>query len=265
MDDHLIWAEAPREAVALAAPSISGEWPALVSESFATRYDVGRGDRIALPGPGGARSVNILGVYADYGNERGAVMMDGALVSEWYDDARAVNLAATLRPGVEPDQVAGRWAAEYPGLATRTNRALREEVLSIFHQTFAVTRALKAIGVAVAVCGLALALFSLLMDRREELVTLRELGFQRRGVMAVVTLEGLFMTLIGLVGGLLLSLALGYLLIYVINKQSFGWTLAYAVPVRGLATLAGGVLLAAALTSLGIGRWAARLKGEEHE
>ena len=263
--DHLIWAEAPTDAVELQKPLPDASWPALVSESFSMRYALGRGDELQLPTPSGPQRVRILGVYADYGNERGALLMDGERVSQWYKDLRAVNLAATLRPGADPDRVRDRWAAEYPGLAVRTNRTLREEVLTIFHQTFAVTHALKAIGVAVAVCGLALALFSLLMDRREELVTLRELGFQRRGIMAAVTLEGLFLSLIGLAGGLLLSLALGYLLIYVINKQSFGWTLAYAVPVGEMVLLAGAVLAAAALTSLGIGRWAARLRGEEHE
>jgi putative ABC transport system permease protein len=264
-DDHLIWAEAPNRPVELQTPFPDGSWPALISESFAMRYQMARGDELQLPTPSGEQRIRILGVYADYGNERGAILMDGELVSEWFKDLRAVNLAATLRTDADPDRVRDRWATEYPGLAVRTNRTLREEVLTIFHQTFAVTHALKAIGIAVAVSGLALALFSLLMDRREELVTLRELGFQRRGIMAVVTLEGLFLSLIGLAGGLLLSLALGYLLIYVINKQSFGWTLAYAVPVGGLMLLSAGVLLAATLTSLGIGRWAARLKGEEHE
>jgi putative ABC transport system permease protein len=264
-DEHLIWAAEPTEPVVLKDSLAEGIWPALASESFATRYRLGRGNELQLPTPTGERRVRILGVYADYGNERGTLLMDGVRVSEWFDDLRAINLAATLRPGVDPAAVRERWAADFPGLAVRTNRTLREEVLIIFHQTFAVTHALKAIGVAVAVGGLALALFSLLLDRREELVVLRELGFQRRGIMAVVTLEGLALSVIGLAGGLILSLGLGYLLIYVINKQSFGWTLAYAVPAGGLAVLAGGVLLAATLTSLGVGRWAARLKGEKHE
>ena len=251
---------------ALGEEPLAGDvWPALVSESFATRYRLGRGDELQLPTPTGERRVRVMGVYADYGNERGTLLMDGVRVSEWFDDLRAVNLTATLKPGVEPAAVRERWAADFPGLAVRTNRTLREEVLTIFHQTFAVTHALKAIGVAVAIGGLALALFSLLLDRREELVVLRELGFQRRGIMAAVTAEGLAMSVIGLAGGLILSLGLGYLLIYVINKQSFGWTLAYAVPVGGLALLAAGVLLAALLTSLGVGRWAARLKGEKYE
>lgn len=264
-DRDLIWASEPQEAVTLNAPLAGEIWPALASESYSARYRLGRGDELQLPTPSGEKRVRILGVYADYGNERGTLLMDGELVSGWYADRRAVNLAATLKSGVEPAIVRDRWAADFPGLAVRTNRTLREEVLLIFHQTFAVTHVLKAIGIAVAISGLALALFSLLMDRRAELVTLRELGFQRRGIMTVVTLEGLALSVIGLAGGLLLSLALGYLLIYVINKQSFGWTLAYAVPVAGLATLAAGVLLAAVLTSLGIGRWAARLKGEEYE
>jgi putative ABC transport system permease protein len=262
---NLIWAAAPTDPVVLKEPETGGIWPALASESFAVRYRLGRGDILRLPTPTGRRRVRILGVYSDYGNERGTLLMDGMRASEWFNDRRAINLAATLRPDVEPASVRERWAADFPGLAVRTNRTLREEVLTIFHQTFAVTHALKAIGVAVAVGGLALALFSLLLDRRGELVVLRELGFRRRGIMAAVALEGLALSVIGLSGGLVLSLGLGWLLIFVINKQSFGWTLAYAVPLDGLALLAAGVLLAAMLTSLAIGRWAARLKGEEHE
>ena len=191
--------------------------------------------------------------------------MDGPLVSAWFNDARAVSMAVTLKPGMDPDAVRKRWMSEYPGLVVRTNRVLREEVIKIFHQTFAVTYALKAIGISVAVGGLALALFSLLMERRGELLTLREIGFSRRDIMRAVTLEGVLLGGVGLLGGLLLSLALGWLLIYVINRQSFGWTLAYALPGSGLAVLAIGILAAAGITSLAVGRWAVQLKSEMQE
>lgn len=264
-DQGFIWAEPAQKQLVMDHPLENGDWPVLVSESFSVRYQKNRDDLLKLNVPAGKRSLRIMGVYADYGNERGAIMMDGETASRWFNDYSAVNLAATLRPGIDPEQVRDRWSREYPGLAVRTNRALREEVFTIFHQTFAVTNALKVIGVSVAVCGLALALFSLLMDRRQQLVTLRELGMQREGITKAVTFEGLVMCLIGLAGGLILSLALGYLLIYVINKQSFGWTLAYAVPAGGLIGLACGVMLAAMLTSMGIGQWAARLRAEVQE
>lgn len=264
-DQEFIWVQRPAGSLQMDQVLADGQWPVLVSESFSVRFQKKQGDDLTVVVPVGERHLRIIGVYADYGNERGAIMMNGETAAQWFDDFGAVNLAATLVEGADPEIVRGRWLEQFPGLAIRTNRALREEVFTIFHQTFAVTNALKAIGVVVAVCGLALALFSLLMDRRHQLITLRELGFLRSGIIRTVTLEGMFMTAIGLVGGLLLSLALGYLLIHVINKQSFGWTLAYAVPVGGLAGLAAGVLLAAALTSMGIGRWAARLKAEVQE
>jgi putative ABC transport system permease protein len=264
-DNHLTWADRPAAPVRLDSTLQDGRWPALVSESFSTRYGLQRDDTLELTTPSGERRIRILGVYADYGNERGTIMMDGRHVSEWYRDLRAVNFAATLQPGVDPEQVRERWSKEFPGLAIRTNRALREEVIRIFHQTFAVTHVLKAIGISVAIGGLALALFSLLMDRRMELVTLRELGFRRRDIAKAVTIEGTLISIIGLAGGLLLSLALGYLLIFVINRQSFGWTLAYAVSPAGLGMLAAGVLLAAMGTSFGVGQWAGRLQGDRQE
>lgn len=263
--ERFIWAEAPRLPLDMTQSLEGGTTPVLISESFSVRFGIRRGEEITIQVPEGEQRLKVQGVYSDYGNERGAILLDGDTVCRWFDDWGAVNLAATLNKNRDAEAVRERWLREFPGLAVRTNGALRGEVFRIFHQTFAVTNALKIIGVSVAVCGLALALFSLLMDRRQQLVTMREIGMQRSGIMASVTFEGLTMTIVGVAGGLILSMALGYLLIYVINRQSFGWTLAYAVPVGGLGSLSAGVLLAATLTCLGIGRWAARLKGEISE
>ncbi len=260
-----IWVEAPSGIRGLKDGSAGDLPPAIVSESFATRYAMGSGEQLDLPTPTGIRSVRIAGVYADYGNEGGTVLLDGELVSRWFNDRRALNLAARLQPGADPDTVRQRWIQNHPGLAVRTNRDLRADVMRIFRQTFAVTHALKAIGMFVAVGGLALALFSLLFERRMELAAMRQLGFRRLEIIKAVVYEGMAVALAGLTGGLILSVALGWLLIFVINKQSFGWTLAFAVPVLNLAGLALAVMGAALLTGLGVGRWASRLKGEREE
>ncbi|MFT5129555.1 MAG: putative ABC transport system permease protein [Rhodothermales bacterium] len=259
--DNLVWVEKPSEKAA-------SDWfgtPVLVSESFSNRYRLNRGESLTIRVGGKDRKLEIEAVFADYGNERGAIIADGETVTGWTGDRRALNFAARLKPGVEVEALVAEWGRTYPALAVRSNRDLREEVLRIFAQTFSVTYALKAIGIFVAVTGLGLALLSLLIERRRELITLRELGFRRKELAASLRAEGLLMTVCGLIGGLTLSLMLGYLLIFVINKQSFGWTLAYAIPVRGLLLLSAGILVTAGLTAEAIGRWGARLPGEKEE
>ena len=103
--------------------------------------------------------------------------MQGANGQCLFDDEHAINLAVYLKPGVDPESVRRRWAAANPGIGVRTNARLREEVLTIFRQTFSITYALKGIGVAVAVKACAPAVRTLLMTgypsaqiRREALV-----------------------------------------------------------------------------------------------
>ena len=259
--DNLVWVEAP-----VGESGAGGQkTPVLVSESFSNRYALKRGDSLTIRVGGAERPLAIEGVFADYGNERGAIFADGETVTQWTGDRRALNFAARLKPGVDIEAVVAEWGREYPALAVRSNRELRQEVLRIFGQTFSVTYALKAIGIFVAITGLGLALVSLLLERRRELFTLRELGFRVQELAASLRAEGLVMAVCGLVGGLCLSLLLGYLLIFVINKQSFGWTLAYDIPVGGLLALSAGILVTAGVTSEVIGRWGARLPGEKEE
>lgn len=127
------------------------------------------------------------------------------------------------------------------------NRELRGEALRIFHQTFAVTHGLKWIGVFVAVAGLALALASMLAERLRELTTLRALGLGHREIGRAAAWESLGLAMVGLTVGISLSLVLGHLIIFVINRQAFGWTLLFKVPWSDLAILAGGVLAISAI------------------
>ncbi len=245
--------------------SSRGSLRALVSETFTARFNLGRGDTVRLPTPDGVKSVVIAGVFADYGNERGSILIARRQVSTWFADDTITNVSLYVKPGVDPDTLRAELAQRYPGLSLFTNARLRNEVLRIFHQTFSITYALEVIGVLVAVTGLGLTLVSVLLDRRDELTTLRALGFQRREIALAASVEGLAVSICAAVGGLVLSLALGWLLIHVINKQSFGWTLSYALPWRQLAALALAVSATGWIVSYGVGLWGADLPADREE
>jgi putative ABC transport system permease protein len=112
-----------------------------------------------------------------------------------------------------------------------SNRDLRREAIQIFDRTFAITYALEVVAIFVAVMGIAGALLALVIDRRRELGLLRFLGAATGQVRKLILVEagllGLLANLAGLGVGILLSL----ILIFVINKQSFGWTIQFHWPV----------------------------------
>jgi len=240
--------------------------PAVVaSETFARRFRLRLGDRLELPRDardGASHEVTLRGIYADYGNERGSLILDRPVFLAWFRDPRAASLALYLKPGADPEAVARRLARDRPGLLVRSNGALRAQVVRIFRQTFAITYALEVIGLAVALAGLAQSLAGIALARRGELWTLRALGADEAGLAGVLLGEGLGVALAGCLGGLGLGLLLSRILVQVLNPQAFGWTLSYRLPWGFLAGLTGACLMTAAAALLPIARWAARLSAD---
>ena len=261
--DGFLWVGPPPGPEALDPARNSGL--AIVSESFTERFRIRRGDTLVVPTPSGSRSLVVSAVFADYGNERGTIFVDRSHTVRWFADEHATSLSLDLVPGAVAETVRADLLATYPGLAIFTNSSLRSEVLRIFRQTFSITYALQVIGLFVAVTGLALSLVSVLLDRRDELTTLRALGFRRIEIARATAIEGGVLALCATTAGLALSFALGWLLIHVINKQSFGWTLAFAVPVGQLAALAFLVIATGIVVSHFVGRWGAALPADREE
>jgi len=261
---HMVWIDSPE--IPFSELRHDGPVPpAVVNESFQQRFDVTVNETIQVPTPSGMKPLKIVGIFADYGNERGSIVVSRPLLADWYQDESAINFAAHLKPRVDPETVRRRWMKEFPGLVVRTNRLLRTEVMKVFHETFSVTHALKWIGVSVALVGLGLGLWSILLERRSELRVLKELGMSRHEIAQTVAIEGLGLAMIGVIGGLVLSVALGHLLIYVVNYQSFGWTLAFRIPWADMLQLAAGVLLIGGLVSYTVGYQSAELPSDREE
>jgi putative ABC transport system permease protein len=238
---------------------------ALASESFSERFHLQRGDSVRIPVAHGYQTVTIAGIFADYGNERGSLLVERQHFARWYGDELAASVILVVKPGHDPMKMWGALHAEYPGLNVFTSSFLRTEILRVFHQTFAVTYALELIGIVVAIVGLALTMASLLWERRIDLNTLRALGLRRHELANAAALEGALTAAAGLLMGLAVSVALGWLLIFRINKQTFGWTLQTDRPWLQLTALALLVLASATVVGWLVGRWAARLPAEREE
>ncbi len=259
----LPWAEAPQDGAVF--DYARNEGLALVSESFSERYGRHRGDVVSVPAPSGSRTLVIAGVFTDYGNERGSVMVERRHLVRWMSDDSATHVSLFVEPGVNPEVLRDQLRREYPGLQAFTNRTLREEILKIFRQTFSITYALEVIGILVAITGIALTMSSVLLDRRDELTTLRALGFGRGEIALAASIEGLAVAAWSVACGLCLSLGLGWLLIHVVNKQSFGWTLGFSLPWVQLLVLAAAVSGAGCAVSYAVGLWGTRLPADQEE
>ena len=215
---------------------------AYANENLIRRAGLAAGDIVRLTTPSGPVAVWIGGVHADYARDNGSLLVDLGHLESWYSFSEYDTAGAFLTESAQPAAVQARLREAHPGLAIRRNGELMEAALFIFNQTFAVTRALQLIGLVVALTGLTLSLLSLLRESGRELSLQRTLGMSRHEIALTTALEGTGIALAGLISGILLSIGLGLVLIYVINRQSFGWTLQLAFPWADIALLATGVL-----------------------
>ena len=248
-----------REAI-LKKMAQSGDY-AIVSEPFANKHHVRVGDRLTLS----FGTFEVLGIYFDYSNERGWVILDRATLLRYLPDPRPSSLALYLRPGADAGEVRRRIEQVTAGrsLATFSNRSLRVEALRIFDRTFAITWALEAVAVLVAVLGVAGALLALVIDRRREVGLLRFLGASAGQVKRMVLCEAGLLGLVSNAAGLALGYVLSFVLIYVINVQSFGWTMRFHWPVTLLISALSIVYAATIAAALYPARLAASLDSIE--
>ncbi|MFP4156512.1 MAG: FtsX-like permease family protein [Opitutales bacterium] len=235
--------------------AVEGAQPALVSETFARRFDVVGGGVVEIKTPSGVRAVSPVGIYSDYGNEFGTAAVDHSVWKAWVGHDRPLNTSLFLEDGVERNRIRDALRLEFPGLDVRNAQELRTVALGIFEQTFRVTSALNAIGIAVAMAGLVLGLFAIFAESARTWLTLDHLGFSRSNFVWTAGLEGAGIALSAWVSGTLVGLALGWLLIYVINVQSFGWTLVWELPIGSMLGFGALLVLSGLLCGLVTGAW----------
>jgi len=153
-------------------------------------------------------------------------------------------------PGASLEQISASIAREVPGgarLEIATPGEIRDVSLRIFDRTFAVTYALESAAVAIGLLGLSSSFGALVLARRREFGVLRHIGMTRRQIGAMLAAEGLILSAIGIVAGLLLGMLISLVLIHVVNRQSFHWGMELSLPWTMLALA---VLVVPALSTL---------------
>jgi putative ABC transport system permease protein len=234
-------------------PSFAAGQGVIVSEPFAFRLGLRRGDRVELAADDGPLALPILGIHYDYASDRGVVLLARSAYEKHFRDRAVMSLGVFLEKAA--DRAASRAAVErllpaQDGFLLHSNADLRRISLAIFDRTFAITRVLRLLAMLVAFLGIVSALLALQLERAKEVATLRALGLTPRQLFGEVMLET---GLLGAIAGLLalpLGALLAALLVQVINKRSFGWTLDLSFPPESLLAALALAVSAALLSGL---------------
>ncbi|MFN8006320.1 MAG: FtsX-like permease family protein [Terriglobia bacterium] len=212
-----------------------GQDAVMVSESFSLKFEKHAGDELTLQLPSGESKFRVAAVFFDYSNDRGTVLLDRRSFVSHIGEFRPFSVSLYLKPGVEAEEVRSQLLSslgkQYQ-VFIHSNASLRREVLRIFDSTFAITYALEVISILVAILGVASTLLTLILERKKELALLRFVGAQIQQIKKMVLVEAFLLGVVSQAIGLLMGLALSWVLIHVINVQSFGWTIQFHFPLR---------------------------------
>ncbi len=234
----------------------SNAMPVWISEAIVDLYGYRVGDTIKLPVGAASNEFLVAGVWRDYGRQFGAIQM---LLSDYQalTGDLSVNTAAMwLQPDTTSDQALAMLRQLPFGAALEISRSsdLRALSLEIFDRSFAVTYLLEMIAVVIGLLGVAASFSAQTLARVKEFGMLRHIGVLRRQIFALLAAEGGLLTLLGIALGFALGWAISLILVFIVNPQSFHWTMSLHVPWLWLMTIAVILLMSAALTALLSGR-----------
>lgn len=237
----------------------------LVSEVLADRLGVQEGSILEIMTPSGVRPFPIVAVFYDYSTDGGKLLMDRALYQSLWHDEFVTVFPVYLRERASLDRVRDR-ITEQLSIVTNgglpplviSNTELRKEILEIFDRTFLLTYVLEAIAVVIAMLGIVNTLITSVLERRREFATLRAIGGSSAQIQQLVLWEAIYLGAIGIVLGLIGGGLLSLLLIKVINRQSFGWTIHMILPIGSLVQAVALAILATLVAGYFPARWAAR-------
>jgi putative ABC transport system permease protein len=198
----------------------------LVSEPLAWRLRLRAGQRLTVPTASGPRALRIAGVYREYGNDRGNLMMSLSTYRRLWRDESVSGLGIYLAPGNSADELIRRLRAEAQGtqaLLISSNARLRALSMDIFERTFLITRVLYWLAGGVAAVGLLSALLAWELERAREVGLLRALGLTPGEAAGLIEAQAGFMGLMALVAAIPAGFLTALMLIIVINRRAFGW------------------------------------------
>ncbi|HEX4333835.1 MAG TPA: FtsX-like permease family protein [Usitatibacter sp.] len=242
-------------------PPPGGETPVWISEAARDLQGWHVGSRIEIPLAGRRVPVRIVGMIRDFARTWGAMIMPLDRYRALTGDTGANELGIFVVPGADREAVQRRLreALDRSGAIQLEDAAsLKRLSLEIFDRSFAVTYALEAIAILIGLTGVTSSFAALAWSRRREFGVLRFLGLTRGQVLELLALEGAAAGAVGAVIGLACGAAVSGVLVKVVNRQSFHWSLDIHWPVATLAALVAAIVALCALGARVSGAYAVR-------
>lgn len=230
--------------------------PMWVSEIVSDVYGHQPGDVVTVPISGRNISFTVSGIWRDYARLNGALMITLQTYRDVTGSDDVADAQLWLEDGADTETVRRALRAALPanGIEISLPNELRNESLTIFDRTFAVTYALEAVAVVIGLAGLSASFSALTLARRREFGMLRHVGFSRAQIVRMLAFEGALVSTLGLAVGLLLGWVMSVVLIDVVNRQSFHWSMDVYLPWSGLGLFALAMLTAAMLAAIASAR-----------
>jgi len=213
----------------------------VISEVFSNRTGLTAGDRFRARIESSLVELPVLGIIRDYRTQGGVVFYSLSQFKMRYHDVQWGGCRIFLKDRTKDLETAvaslknkfiRRWGDT---LEIISGHALRNTILRVFDETFAITTVLLLIALAIAALGIATTLTVLVLERSKQLNTLYAVGADFGQIRSMILWEAAFMVLAGELAGIICGFILSYILVYVINRQSFGWTFLYEVDWGALA------------------------------
>lgn len=223
---------------------------AIINEQLARREGLAPGDTLAMPG---GWTTELLGVYSDYGNPLGQVVLPFDVFNARYPEADRSDFGLVTDT---PDEIREGLIIEVglPADAIIDQRNLKAFSLQVFERTFAVTGALNILTLSVAGLAILTSLLTLSAMRLPQLAPLWALGVTRDTLARIEFLRAVLLAGLTFVLALPVGLCLAWVLLAVINVEAFGWRIPMSLFPKDWIWLALASLAAAGLASL----WPAR-------
>ncbi|MBX3043644.1 MAG: FtsX-like permease family protein [Candidatus Kapabacteria bacterium] len=199
-----------------------------VSESYSFKNSTKIGDSIDLPTNFGLKRLAVIGIFIDYSSDIGLIMMELSTYRRYYNDSLLSGLAVFVKDKSQIDRIMDEIriaAGEDLNFIVRSNRLLIDSSVEIFDRTFLITNVLQLLAIVVAFIGILSALMALQLEKARELGVLRAIGMIPAQLWKMVILQTGLMGLIAGILALPLGNILAYILIHIINRRSFGWSI----------------------------------------
>lgn len=233
-----------------------GAIPLWVSEAMVDLYGYTVGKMVMIPMGNMWYEFQVAGVWRDYGRQFGAVQMQLSDYQTLTSDFSINSVALWLDTETTmTEALAALQQLPFSNVLEITqSQHMRESSLAIFDRSFAITYVLEVVAVIIGLLGVAASFSAQMLARVKEFSMLRHIGVTQSQIKRMLAAEGCFLTALGVVLGFVLGLGISLILIFIVNPQSFHWTMQLYMPWNWLLLISGVMLVSASLTAWLSGR-----------